>query len=82
MVWAALSAKEKSKIAVLTGKQASEYYVYTLSKFLLLFAHLYYGTNYIFQHDNASIDTSGLTTEFVLRASSEGDENGQHVRFI
>ena len=63
MVWAAFSAKEKSKIAVLTGKQASEYYVYTLSKFLLLFAHLYYGTNYIFQHDNVSIPTSKLTAE-------------------
>ena len=38
IVWAAFSAKGKTKIAVLAGKQASEHYVYTLSKFLIPFA--------------------------------------------
>ena len=64
MVWAAFSAKGKYDIAVLTGKQASEHYVYTLSDFLLPLAHLRYGTDYIFQQDNASISTSELTAEF------------------
>ena len=64
MVWAAFSAKGKYDIAVLTGKQASEHYVYTLSKFLLPFAHLHYGTDYIFQQDNALLHTSELTAEF------------------
>ena len=49
MVWSAFSAKGVSEILMLTGKQPSEHYVYTLLEFLLPFAYLYYGTDYIFQ---------------------------------
>ena len=39
MVWAAFSATGKSEVAVLTGEQASEPYVYALPEYLLPFAH-------------------------------------------
>ena len=64
MVWDAFSAKGKSEMAMLAGRQAYEHYVNTLCEFLLLFAHLHYGTDYTFQQDNASIHKSGLTAEF------------------
>ena len=67
MVWAAFSAKGKSEIPVFTGKHPSEHYVYTLSEFLLPFAHVHYGTDYIFQQDSASIHTRELK-------ASEGDQ--------
>ncbi|GMF33884.1 unnamed protein product [Phytophthora fragariaefolia] len=46
------------------GRQNSDDYVYTLSEFLLPFAHLKYGTAFIFQQDNASIHTSARTKDF------------------
>jgi transposase/DNA-binding CsgD family transcriptional regulator len=64
MVWAAFSARGKSQLVVLTGRQNSDDYVYTLSEFLLPFAHLNYGTDFIFQQDNASIHTSARTKDF------------------
>ncbi|KAG2856843.1 hypothetical protein PC113_g11229 [Phytophthora cactorum] len=48
MVWAGISAAGKTKLAVLHGKQNSDDYVYTLSEFLLPFAHLHYGTDFTF----------------------------------
>lgn len=65
MIWAAFSAKGKSEVAVLVGRQASEHYVYTLSEYLLPFAHLHYGADFIYQQDNASIHTSEETTAFL-----------------
>lgn len=61
MVWAAFSSKGKSKIAFIEGKQNSEGYVYQLSEYLLPFAHLNHGTEFIFQQDNASIHKSSYT---------------------
>ena len=64
MVCTAFSAKGTSEMAVLAERQTSEHYVNTLSEFLLPFAHLHYRIDYIFQQDNASIHTWGLTAEF------------------
>jgi hypothetical protein len=64
MVWAGFSAAGKTKLAVLHGKQNSDDYVYTLSEFLLPYAHLHYGTDFTFQQDGASIHTSKRTKEF------------------
>ncbi|KAG2827187.1 hypothetical protein PC113_g9443 [Phytophthora cactorum] len=64
MVWAAFSARGKSELVVLPGKQNSDGYVYTLSEFLLSFAHANYGTDFTFQQDNASIHTSARTKDF------------------
>ncbi|OWZ03690.1 Transposase, partial [Phytophthora megakarya] len=64
MVWGSFSRGGKSELAVLIGKQNSNHYVYTLSEYMLPYAHKHYGTEYIFQQDNASIHTSECTTEF------------------
>ncbi|GMF64663.1 unnamed protein product [Phytophthora lilii] len=39
-------------------------YVFTVSKFLLPFAHLNYGTDFVYQQDNASIHVFKRTMEF------------------
>lgn len=64
MVWGGFAAAGKTKLAVLVGKQSSEHYVYTLSEYLLPFAHLHYGADFVFQQDNASIHTSTVAKEF------------------
>jgi hypothetical protein len=64
MVWAAFSARGKSPLVVLSGRQNSDDYVYTVSEFLLPFAHLNYGTEFIYQQDNASIHVSHRSKEF------------------
>ncbi|RAW22167.1 hypothetical protein PC110_g21390, partial [Phytophthora cactorum] len=64
MVWAALSAKGKTKIAFVYDRQNSEHYIFTVSEFLLPFVHLHYGTEFIYQQDGASIHTSKTSMEF------------------
>jgi hypothetical protein len=64
MVWGAFSARGKSPLVVLTGRQNSDDYVHTVSEFLLPFAHLNYGTEFIYQQDNASIHVSARSMEF------------------
>ena len=64
MVWAAFSARGKSPLVVLTGKQNSDDCVYTVSEYLLPFAHPNHGTDFIFQQDNASIHVSHRSREF------------------
>ncbi|GMF25222.1 unnamed protein product [Phytophthora fragariaefolia] len=68
MVCGGFSATGKTKLAVLFGRQNSDDYVYTLSEYLLPYAHLHYGTDYTFQQDNASIRTSQRTKEFFAEA--------------
>ncbi|KAG2904581.1 hypothetical protein PC119_g11450 [Phytophthora cactorum] len=55
---------KRSKLTVLEGRQASEHYIHTVSEYMLPFAHLHYGLDYIYQQDNASIHRSHLTKEF------------------
>ncbi|GMF27635.1 unnamed protein product [Phytophthora lilii] len=64
-VSAGFSAAGKTKLAVLQGKQNSDYYVHTVSEFLLPFAHLHYGTDFTFQQDGASIHRSKVSMEFL-----------------
>ncbi|KAG3252027.1 hypothetical protein PI124_g3373 [Phytophthora idaei] len=64
MVWGSFRAAGRSKLAVLEGRQASEHYIHTVSEYMLPFAHLHYGLDYIYQQDNASIHRSRLTKEF------------------
>ncbi|KAG6612894.1 putative retroelement [Phytophthora cinnamomi] len=71
MVWAAFSKLGKSQPVGLKGRQNSEDYIFTVSEFLLLFAHLNYGTDYIYQQDNASIHTSKRTMEFFTEQEVE-----------
>ncbi|KAG3006104.1 hypothetical protein PC128_g4113 [Phytophthora cactorum] len=63
MVSGSFSSAGKSKIAVLEGRQASEHYIYTVSEYMLPFAHLHHGVDYIYQQDNASIHRSKLKME-------------------
>lgn len=64
MVWAGIWASGKTEIAFLDGRQDSYCYIWTLSEFLLPAAHLSFGTDYIFQQDNAAIHTSAATRSF------------------
>ncbi|KAG3090444.1 hypothetical protein PI124_g10254 [Phytophthora idaei] len=64
MVWGSFSAAAMSKLTVLEGRQASEHYIHAVSEYMLPFAHLHYGLDYIYQQDNASIHRSHLTKEF------------------
>ncbi|GMF25353.1 unnamed protein product [Phytophthora fragariaefolia] len=57
-------SRGKSPLVVLTGRQNSDDYVYTVSECLLHFAHLNYGVDDIYQQDNASLHTSKRTREF------------------
>jgi hypothetical protein len=66
MVWAGFSAAGKTKLAVLHGKQNSDDYVYTVSEFMLPYAHQHYGTDFTFQQDGASIHRSKRTLEFFV----------------
>ncbi|POM78188.1 Putative retroelement [Phytophthora palmivora] len=65
MVWGVFSAAGKSKLAILRGRQNSEDYIYTLSEYMLPFAHANYGIDFVFQQDNASIHASRETTHFL-----------------
>ncbi|KAF0711309.1 hypothetical protein AaE_012241 [Aphanomyces astaci] len=64
MVWGAIARCGKSALAILTGKQNSGDYVFTLSEYLLPFAHLKFGSDFVFQQDNAPIHTSAETKQF------------------
>ncbi|POM60448.1 Transposase [Phytophthora palmivora] len=55
MVWARFSAAGKTKLAVLHGKQNSDDYVYTMSEFLLPFAHLHCGIDFVYERDGQGI---------------------------
>ena len=61
MLWAAFS---KSSLVVLTGRHNLDDYVYTVPEYLLPFAHLNYGTDFVLQPDSASIHVSHRTREF------------------
>ncbi|KAG4042674.1 hypothetical protein PC123_g21839 [Phytophthora cactorum] len=54
MVWGSFSSAGKSKLAILEGRQTSEHYIYTVSEYMLPFAHLHHGVGYIYQQDNAA----------------------------
>ncbi|GMF29672.1 unnamed protein product [Phytophthora fragariaefolia] len=65
MVVGAFSAAGKSELAILRGRQNSGDYIYTLSEYLLPFAHANYGVDFVFQQDNASIHASHETRQFL-----------------
>ncbi|KAG6956359.1 hypothetical protein JG687_00010648 [Phytophthora cactorum] len=44
--------------------QNGEHYIYTVSEYMLPFAHLHHGVDYIYHQDNASIHRSKLTMKF------------------
>eukprot|EP00644_Phytophthora_capsici_P003153 jgi/Phyca11/103161/e_gw1.7.57.1 len=64
MKWGAFCAQGKSELVVLEGTQDSERYIYTLSEHLLPYIDRIYGRVCVFQHDNASIHSSGATKTF------------------
>ena len=59
MIWGTFSYNGKPKLAILQGNQNSEMYVDMLSEFLLPFAHLEYGTGFVFRQDGAIIHLNG-----------------------
>ncbi|POM57899.1 Transposase [Phytophthora palmivora] len=71
MVWGAFSAEGKSKLVFLKGRQNSGDYIYTISEYMLPFAHSNHGTDFVFQQDNASIHASRETTHFLKEMEFE-----------
>ena len=66
MVWGGIWSDGTTKLAFLDGNQNSNSYIYTLSEYLLPAANLRFGTEYVFQQDNASIHTANLTKDFFV----------------
>ena len=64
MVWGGFSRCGKTELAVLVGRQDANAYVYTVSEYMLPFAHKHYGLEYFYQQDNAAIHTARRTLEF------------------
>ncbi|GMF38439.1 unnamed protein product [Phytophthora fragariaefolia] len=64
MVWAAFTSQGKSPLVVLTGRQNLDDYVYTVSEYLLPFALLNYGVDFIYQQDNGNTHRSKRTKEY------------------
>jgi hypothetical protein len=58
MFWAWICWEGKTQLVILEGSQNSEDYMYTIGEYMLPFAHLKYGTEFIFQQDNAPIHVS------------------------
>jgi hypothetical protein len=63
MIWAGMWADGTTQISFVEGNQKSTDYIYTLSEYLLPSAHLRFGTNFIFQQDNARIHTARNTKD-------------------
>nr|CCA24685.1 protein T04A11.11 putative [Albugo laibachii Nc14] len=64
MVWAGFWAEGTKEISFLDGIQKGEDYIWTLSEYMLPAAHRCFGTDYIFQQDNASIHRADVTRDF------------------
>ncbi len=64
MVWGGIWYDGTIKIVFLEERQAAKDYIWTLSEALLPSAHLRFGTDFVFQQDNASIHTANETLEF------------------
>lgn len=66
MVWGAIFADGKSRLAILEGKQTADSYITTLNDFLLPTIPENRRGSMIFQHDNAAIHTANLTRMWLL----------------
>ena len=66
MVWGGFWRNGKTKLAILDGNQDAGNYIWTLSEYLLPYAHLHFGTDFVFQQDNASIHTPWETKDFLV----------------
>jgi transposase len=64
MIWAGMWSDGTTQISFVEGNQKSTDYIYTWSEYLLPSAHLRFGTNFIFQQDNARIHTARNTKDF------------------
>ncbi|DAZ98315.1 TPA: hypothetical protein N0F65_008901 [Lagenidium giganteum] len=65
MIWAGFSAKGKTDLAFLEGRQDSVKYCMTLNRYLLPFSMQNHGRNVVFQQDNAAIHTSKATAAWM-----------------
>lgn len=64
LVWAGFSAMGTTEIDIVDGNMDSARYIWTLSEFLLPFAHRQYGLDFILQQDNARPHVSRETVQF------------------
>jgi hypothetical protein len=60
-----------TELVILEGGQDSENYIYTIGEYMQPFAHLKYGTDFVFQQDNAPIHSSRMTKAFFVEQSIE-----------
>jgi hypothetical protein len=66
MVWGAIFADGKSRLAILEGKQTADSYIRTLNDFLLPAIPEDRRGSMLFQQDNATIHTAHLTRMWLL----------------
>ncbi|KAF0702485.1 hypothetical protein AaE_015897 [Aphanomyces astaci] len=65
MVWGGIWADGTTQLAFVEGTQTAQDYIYTLGEFMLPAAQLRFGTDFVFQQDNASIHTANATKAFL-----------------
>ncbi|OQS03934.1 hypothetical protein THRCLA_21025 [Thraustotheca clavata] len=65
MVWGGIWSNGKTKLAFLNGTQNSIAYTKTLSDYLLPAVRHYFGEDFLFQQNNASVHTSKYTKAFL-----------------
>jgi hypothetical protein len=63
MVWGSFSYHGKSELYFIEKNLNSVGYCYITETYLLPFANLHYGYQFVFQQDNASIHSSKFTTD-------------------
>lgn len=67
MVWGAISASEKTCLAIIRTTLDSEGYARVLEDYLLPFAYCTYGEKFIFMQDNAIVHKSRVVRECLIR---------------
>jgi hypothetical protein len=72
MSWGGICWEGKTELVILEGCQGSENYIYTIGEYMLPFAHLKYGTDFVrHQQDNAPIHSSRMAKAFFAEQSIE-----------
>lgn len=71
MVWAAFGVRGKSSICFISTNMNSEMYIELLDSVLVDFGEGFWGNDWIFQQDNASIHISGKTKSFLQSRNIE-----------
>ena len=64
MIWAAFSDQGTTDLCFIEGNMDSTMYLYYLNTYLLPYAHRTFGTDFIYQQDNASVHKSNESKDW------------------